>query len=221
MSKIFQIVNGRCHWQTPFKSLEETKNFPADCIFVEAPDHVNEQWGFDETEIGDDRFIKPEVPEGFIYDDESGQIMEAGTKERMLEEAKEFKQEKNNTLLAEYLNAHPLTWSDGKQYGITKEDQQEISLNLVSYQNDLAMGIENPRLEWHAIHEQCVPWTYENLAALSSAIRDAVYPWYQKNQAYKTQIYACTSMSELEAIELNYGDPSETTDEESTDTGKN
>ena len=58
--KIFQILNGFCHWQTPFKFLEETKGFPADCIFVEAPDYVNEQWGYDETKEGDERFIRPE-----------------------------------------------------------------------------------------------------------------------------------------------------------------
>jgi len=204
--KIFQIVNGHCHWQTPFGSLEETKNFPADCLFVEAPDYVNEQWGYDETEIGDDRFIPPDIPEGFVYDEDSGQVMEAGAREAALSDAKDAKQAKNNEKLANYLATHPMTWVDGKQYGITKEDQNEIAMNLMSYQNDLALGVENPRLEWHAIHEACTPWTIENLSALSSAIREAVYPWYNKNQEYKTQIYACTSVSQLDEIQLIYGD---------------
>ena len=70
--KIFQIFNGFCHWQTPFKSLEETKGFPKDCIFVEAPDYVFEGWGFDETKTGDERFIKPIPPDGWLYDDDTG-----------------------------------------------------------------------------------------------------------------------------------------------------
>lgn len=215
--KIFQIVNGKCHWQTPFESLDETTNFPPDCIFVEAPDYVNEQWGFDETEIGDDRFIAPTPQEGFVYDDDSGQLIEESTLATMLTEAQDNKQNENNELLAKYLDEHPLTWTDGKQYGVTKEDQSEIMANLVSYQNDLALGIENPRLEWHAIHEACVPWTYENLAALSSAIRDAVYPFYNLNQSYKEQIYACTTVSEVKAIELNYPAKTDETSDETTD----
>lgn len=83
---IFQIVNGKCHWRTPFTSLDEVKDrFPPDCLFVDAPDYVNEQWGYDETEIGDDRFIKPVPPEGWVYDDETGQMMP----EDMLEQALE------------------------------------------------------------------------------------------------------------------------------------
>lgn len=202
--KIFQIVNGKCHWQTPFASLEETANFPPDCIFVEAPDYVNEQWGFDDTEIGDDRFIKPEVPEGFIYNEENGQIMEESAAKRMFEESQAAKQSENNNGLAEALKTHPLTWIDGKQYGITKEDQNEIAMNLVSYQNALTLGVENPVLEWHAVKEACVPWEPANLMALSEAIRQAVYPYYNINQQYKERIYACKSTAELDMIEIDY-----------------
>lgn len=203
--KIFQILHDKCHWLTPFSSLAEVyERFPADCLFVEAPDYVNEQWGFDETQIGDDRFIKPTPPEGWIYDDETGQFMPEEMQATRLEEAKAAKQNENDLLFAKFLEEHPMTWVDGKTYGVTLSDQQEIALNITSYQIATAAGIENATLEWHASKEACTPWTLENLSALSLAIRNYIYPYYTLCQTYKTQIYACETVGAVEAIELVY-----------------
>lgn len=226
---IFQIVNGKCHWRTPFTSLDEVQGrFPADCIFVDAPDYVNEQWGFDETEIGDDRFIKPVPPEGWVYDDETGQLMPEDMLADALNNDKEAKQNENNNALATYLENHPLTWTDGKQYGVTLQDQQEIALNLMSYQ----MAVQTAQaaaetgaevtpfsLEWHAVDEACVPWTVEELTALSVAIRAHIYPAYTLNQSYKTQIYACEDRAAVRAITIDYSslDPVTETEDENTD----
>lgn len=121
-----------------------------------------------------------------------------------LDEAKELKQEKNKMLFVEYLASHPLTWNDGKEYGVTMEDQSEISLNLSQYQIAVQTGIESPTLEWHARHEECEPWTLENLVALSMSISAAVYPMYRKMQQYKISIYGATSLEELDKVELSY-----------------
>ena len=126
-----------------------------------------------------------------------------------LDEAKELKQEKNKMLFAEYLASHPLTWNDGKEYGVTMEDQSEISLNLSQYQIAVQTGIESPTLEWHARHEECEPWTLENLVALSMSISAAVYPMYRKMQQYKISIYGATSLEELDKVELNYVEEAE------------
>lgn len=206
--KIFQIFNGFCHWHTPFKSLEETKGFPKDCIFVEAPDYVQEQWGFDETKEGDERFIHPEPPEGWAYDDETGTFYCLADLPHMLESAQNEKQAENKMLLAKFLEEHPLTWIDGKQYGVTMEDQSEIQLNISQYQiqcaaKEAGQGV-TPVLEWHAIHEACVPWTIEELSALVLAISDFVYPWFQKMNQYKEQIFACTDRKEVPKIVLDY-----------------
>lgn len=123
-----------------------------------------------------------------------------------LDEAKELKQEKNKLLFAEYLASHPLTWTDGKEYGVTMEDQSEISLNLSQYQIAVQAGIESPTLEWHARHEECQPWTLENLVALSMSISAAVYPMYRQMQQYKISIYGAASLEELEQVELDYAD---------------
>lgn len=131
---------------------------------------------------------------------------EDGTFTSDLDQAKYDKQEENKKLFAEYLATHPLTWVDGKEYGITQEDQSEISLNLNQYQVALAAEVENPPLEWHARHEECVPWSLEQLSALSLAISNVVYPKYHLMQEYKTQIFEADSIDKLKAIELNYED---------------
>lgn len=73
--KIFQIVSGFCHWDATnqLKNLAyAVANFPATDLFVEAPDFVFEGWGYDPLATGDARFIKPEAPEGWCYDDKTG-----------------------------------------------------------------------------------------------------------------------------------------------------
>lgn len=126
-----------------------------------------------------------------------------------LENAKLMKQEANKALFAEYLNAHPLTWVDGKEYGITLEDQSEISLNINQYQIAVEAGVEEPTLEWHARQEGCTPWSLNQLVALSMAISRAVYPLYHKMNQYKTAIFESTSIEELEAIDLAYEEKTE------------
>lgn len=132
--------------------------------------------------------------------------METGKLVCDLENAKLMKQEENKILFAKYLASHPLTWVDGKEYGITLEDQSEISLNLNQYQVAIQAGVKNPTLEWHAHQEGCTPWTQEQLVALSLSISEAVYPQYRKMQQYKTAIFGATTIEEVEAIELQYED---------------
>ena len=145
--------------------------------------------------------IPSEVVAGYYYYDPS-----TGEFSCNLEEAQYAKQEENKIAFASYLASHPLTWVDGKQYGITQEDQSEIALNINQYQVAVAAGIENPTLEWHAKQEECYPWSLEQLSALSLAISNVVYPKYHQMQEYKTAIFAATSIAELNAIELTYED---------------
>lgn len=203
--KIFQILHGMCHWETPFKSLDEIVNrFPTDCLFVEAPDYVTEQWGFDETEIGDDRFIAPSVPEALVMNDDTGTFVEESVLEQALAEAKDAKQEENNTKLAEFINSHPITWTDGKQYGITSDDQTEIRNAMEAYRAAVECGIENPTLKWHAVNEPFTDWVYEDLQKLYVAIYNEANKWVAVNSEYKTAIYACESTADLNAIEIRY-----------------
>lgn len=120
-----------------------------------------------------------------------------------LAKVKEEKQAENNAALAEYLHGHPITWSDGKQYGVGQQDQQEIALNLTQYQLSIAAGLP-AKLEWHAVHEECREFTPEELSGLAMAISAYVYPLVRKNQAYKTAIYGATTAAELKEVVLTY-----------------
>lgn len=211
--KIFQIVNGFCHWCTPFQSLDETKGFPPDCIFVEAPDYVNEQWGYDETAEGDARFVHPEPPEGWAFDDDTGTFYPLDAVPQMLEDAQNAKQNENKACLARFLEEHPLTWIDGKTYGVTMEDQYEINLNLSKYQvmcqaasaaAETGDTVITPVLQWHAQHEACTDWTLEEMTALVLAINDYVYPWFQLMNQYKAAIYAEEDRKVVEKMTFDY-----------------
>lgn len=68
--KIFQVIGDFCHWDATkfFPTLDSTQgHFPASDLFVEAPDHVFEGWGYVDGE-----FIKPGYLEGWVYDEETG-----------------------------------------------------------------------------------------------------------------------------------------------------
>lgn len=80
--KVMQIVNGICYSDITrkFPTVQSTIGFfPTDILFVETPDYVFEGWGYDHTKEGDDRFIKPTAPEGWLYDDATGTFYEEGT----------------------------------------------------------------------------------------------------------------------------------------------
>ena len=211
MAKVFQIVNNMCSWQSPYKSIKETEGrYPADIKFVEAPDYVYEGWGYMEEDkdgnelTGAERFIQPEAPEGWIYDVETGTFYPESDIGVRLERAKESKQNENKCAFANFLASHPITWTDGKKYGVTLEDQNEIALNLSQYQIQVAAGVEKPTLEWHAIKESCVAWSYEDLSALVLAISEYVYPWFHKMNAYKEQIFAVEEVKDLDSIVIDY-----------------
>lgn len=73
--KIFQIVKNLCHYDmTPIHpTLASTiGRYAPNVVIVEAPDYVFEGWGYNPDAEGDDRFIKPTPPEGWLYDDATG-----------------------------------------------------------------------------------------------------------------------------------------------------
>ena len=208
--KIFQIVNDICKWETTFTDIEEIRGkYPKDCLFVEAPDYVFEGWRFcnkDENGnlIDDYKFLRPIPPEGYIYNPYTGTCVPDSEFAHILEKAQIDKQEENKKIFADFLKNHPLLYNDGKYYGVTLEDQTEISLNINQYHLQISSGIENPILEWHSIHEGCKPWSIEDLTALAATISNYIYPLFHKMQDYKTQIFAASSIDEVNSIELIY-----------------
>ena len=114
------------------------------------------------------------------------------------------KQEVNKAALADWLAAHPLTWTDGKTYGVTEQDQTEMAINLAQYQLAAVAG-QPAALEWHAQKQQCHTFTIEEYTALSLAIAAYVYPYRRYQEQIKAAIYAAESEAEIGAIEIDYG----------------
>lgn len=120
-----------------------------------------------------------------------------------LAEAAKVKITESKTALAEYLASHPLQWTDGKYYSVTSEKQALLTSNLSLYQLAAANG-QSFKLTWNSTGDECVEWVYEELAALALAIGTYVKPFVAHQQELELDIKACTTMEELNAIEINY-----------------
>lgn len=125
------------------------------------------------------------------------------SEEQSLEPIKNNKISKSKTALSAYLASHPLQWSDGKYYSVTSEKQALLTSNLALYQISASAG-QPFKLTWNSTGDECVEWTYEELAALALAIGTYVKPFVSRQQELEIAIKACTTMEELNAIEINY-----------------
>lgn len=69
--KVAEILDGRIHHIYPeYRSVDEAyKFFSKELIFIEIPDYVGELWGYNPHAEGDDRFVKPELDEGWYWDE--------------------------------------------------------------------------------------------------------------------------------------------------------
>lgn len=110
----------------------------------------------------------------------------------------------SKTALAEYLESHPLTWTDGKQYSVTEDKQALLTGNLAAYQLAVTLG-QTAELTWNATGEECTVWTFENLAMLAIAIKAYVKPLVAYQQKVEIEIRACTTVEDVEAVALDYG----------------
>ena len=125
------------------------------------------------------------------------------SEEQSLEPIKNNKISESKTALSAYLASHPLQWSDGKYYSVTSEKQALLTSNLALYQISASAG-QPFKLTWNSTGDECVEWTYEELAALALAIGTYVKPFVSRQQELELAIKACTTMEELDAIEINY-----------------
>lgn len=136
----------------------------------------------------------------------SGAEIEAQRSEREKEELPNIKGVKiseSKTLLAQFLERHPLCYTDGKRYSVTAEKQSLLTSALARYQIAAAAG-QQPALRWNATGEECTGWSFEDLAALALAIAAYVEPLVAQQQAIEVQINACKTAKEVKKIEISY-----------------
>ena len=105
--------------------------------------------------------------------------------------------------LAAYLLAHPLKWTDGSDYAITAEKQQQLTSKIISA--TMAAQMAQPyALTWNATGEECQEWTLQNLTALAFAIDARVTALVSYQQAQEVAMRDAASLEELEAIPVDY-----------------
>ena len=148
------------------------------------------------------------LPDGYgigcLYDGESWSHTPAPEPEPVdLAAVQQVRQTENKAALAEWLAAHPLQWTDGKTYGVTEDDQQEMALNLMQYQVAVQAG-QPAVLEWHAQKEGCRTFELEEYTALSLAIADYVYPYLRYQESVKEQIYQAQTAQEVSNVKIDY-----------------
>lgn len=109
----------------------------------------------------------------------------------------------SKTALAAYLESHPLTWADGKQYSVTAEKQSLLNNALAVYQLAIAAG-QPAELSWNATGEECTHWEYDALCALALAIAEYVKPLVSKQQSVEVAINAARTADEVNDVEISY-----------------
>lgn len=119
-----------------------------------------------------------------------------------IEQIQKDKQEENKAAFNNYLLAHPYEYN-GKQYGTTLQDQLEINL-MLSQAQAMAIGDEEPQVEWHATTEVNESMSVSDLLAIQAGIKNAVAASYKKMQEYKKAIFDCTDAKTLVEMSFEY-----------------
>lgn len=117
--------------------------------------------------------------------------------------AKAYKVEESKVKLAEWLNTHPILYTDEKYYSVTEEKQTLLNSNLASYERAEKLGMIYT-LKWNAVGEKCVEWSYNNLTNLSLTIAAYVGERVSQQQVLETEIQACETFEELDKIVIHY-----------------
>lgn len=119
-----------------------------------------------------------------------------------LNEYKTYLQEKNKDALSSFLATQTVTYN-GKEYGVSEEDQNEMALNLMQYQA-LSQAGQEVSLEWHSKKSKCETFSTEEFLGLTALIKEFVYPYYQQMQEIKERIFNAKTKEELSEIKIEY-----------------
>lgn len=126
------------------------------------------------------------------------------TEDATLDEVKAFRQEQNKGALESFLASSTVEF-EGKQYGVTEADQNEMQAMVMQYQMLSQAGVET-ELQWHAKHEACRTFTIDQMVQLVAAVKAFVLPHMNRMQSIKEQLYGAKTKEEVMRIEVFRGD---------------
>ena len=193
--------------------VKHTAEIPNNAIFYSDIDY---------EKIGNFEELKLEIPifdiDGFfLYKEENGKFVSTTDDDKkayldkknkaLIEKLKEDKIKESKSLLALYLETHPLK-SDchggvDAFYNVTTEKQALMSSNYLTYTVSKASGLD-AKLTWNASGQECEEWTEQEYVTLILQISEYVKPLVSLQQSYEVDIKKCTSVEELNAIEISY-----------------
>lgn len=116
------------------------------------------------------------------------------------EKAERIQQSKAD--LEAYLEAHPITWTDGETYSITQEKQNQLMGTIAAAQ------IDGQPPEWNTTGGVCRAWDLTELCALAVAIKDRVKALVKYQQAKEVAMREATTLEELEGVNVDYDEVS-------------
>lgn len=127
--------------------------------------------------------------------------------EAMFKQNKKDKVLLSKSLLAAYLEEHPLTSSahGGVEgvYSVTSEKQSLMTSQYMTYQIEKTVN-PNAKLRWNEAGKSCQDWEEEEFLQLVLEIKTYVYPLVSYQQALEEQIADCTTQEQLDAIMIDF-----------------
>lgn len=168
---------------------------------------INIRYAIPSDELDDHTFYLDAAPNGnptdYLYEDGMYVYSPKPIPQEAIDNAKESLIAYSKTELSDYLSSHPMQWTDGNYYSVTEEKQSLLTSNLALYSIAAAAGIDF-QLTWNTTGEECTNWTYQDLSALALAIGAYVKPFVSHQQELEVAIKACTTLDEINAIEISY-----------------
>lgn len=168
-----------------------SEDFLNKCIAVEEDVEVKQGWQYVEGS-----FVEP------IYSN-SPIIIPPDSMEEYLNNVKETKIIQSKEMLASYLEANPLLWTDGQYYSITAEKQAQLTSKLMAASAAQTMSTDY-HLTWNSTGEVCKEWTLEDLYALAFAIDSRVTALVTYQQIKEVEIRNAKTIEDVKAITIDY-----------------
>ncbi|EHG33518.1 hypothetical protein [Enterocloster clostridioformis] len=120
-----------------------------------------------------------------------------------LDDLKMFVQKKNSDSLEIFLENNPLLYTDGKYYGVSKVDRDEMSQQYLAYQLNKTI---NPNAEdivkWHSKGTKCTPMSVSDFSTLALAVYAYTEPYYEEMQTIKESIMSASTKDEVLSIKI-------------------